>query len=338
MESIDSNIIFLGLLIIVVGVGIIYFINKQKNSDPVDSVQLTKDYENTLNTKLNELKDKFATDLGLVNKSIGAREQDAKQILQSQQQLYDSLTGSKRFGVAGELLLENAFRNSGLTEGREFIINKNYQKDGTTLFCEFAIIHPTGLVLPIDSHWPKTAYEILLDMRKQLGNKTQEQIEQENKKLKEIVKQYENKAKEVKSKYADNAASMDFSIVYVPSESLHFELSTFVNDDKELFLSKIQREYKVTLMGPSTFHAFISSILLGFNTVSSDQKAKKFIQHWNTLTTIVKNHMQEIETINNKIQGLMKASDAFERSGNKLNAEIDRIKSSIDEVEENKNA
>ena len=57
MESIDSNIIFLGLLIIVVGFGIIYFINKQKNSDPVDSVQLTKDYENTLNTKLNELKD-----------------------------------------------------------------------------------------------------------------------------------------------------------------------------------------------------------------------------------------------------------------------------------------
>ena len=82
------------------------------------------------------------------------------------------------------------------------LVNKNYQKDGTTLFCEFAIIHPTGLVLPIDSHWPKTAYEILLDMRKQLGNKTQEQIEQENKKLKEIVKQYENKAKEVKSKYA----------------------------------------------------------------------------------------------------------------------------------------
>ena len=53
----------------------------------------------------------------------------------------------------------------------------NCKKDGKSLTVEFAIKHPTGLYLPIDAHWPKTAYENLLELRKV---ETTDEIEQQN--------------------------------------------------------------------------------------------------------------------------------------------------------------
>ena len=47
--------------------------------------------------------------------------------------------------------------------------NKSIEKDGTTLSVEFAIMHPTGLVMPVDSHWPITSYENLLKLRKYIN-------------------------------------------------------------------------------------------------------------------------------------------------------------------------
>ena len=95
---------------------------------------------------------------------------------------------------------------------------------------------------------------------------------------KEIIKSYGNKAKEVSKKYIDSPISTDFACVYVPSESLYLELNTHITLDKELWISEIQKKYKVTFMGPSTFSAYCSAILLGFNSIAVDQKAK-------TLTT-----------------------------------------------------
>ena len=270
--------------------------------------------------------DSFSNSIGQV---IGT----LNQIKETNNRLSESFSGSKRFGTRGELILENALKSSGLVEGKNWIKKKNYRYEGTTLQVEFALIHPSKQVLPIDAHWPKELYYKLIDHRK-IEKKSEEIVKEEKKLLKDLVDKYIDKAKEVRKKYTDNSASIDFSIIYCPSESLHHELACYINEKNEMLVDIIQRDHKATLMGPSTFLAFIQAILFGFNTFQADKKAKKLLLHWDSLTNVVSNHINHIEKVNNKIQGLVKESNEFERDGNKLQTEIDKIKEAFKSDEE----
>lgn len=319
----DINIILILAFVVAITVILVnkFFAPTVTNSSN-DLDNLTEKYKTALEATLGNLKSSLQSDLSkidVVNTNVN--------------KLNESFSGSKRFGTKGELILEHAFNNSGLVKGKDWIKNKEYKAGGTTLTVEFGLIHPSKLVLPIDVHFPMTKYNSLIDLRKQDKEKSSDQIKQEEKMLKELAKNFEEKAKEVRKKYVDNPASINFSIIYCPSESLFHELATYVDENKEMLLSKIQKE-RATLMGPSTFVAFISSILLGFNTFEADKKAKKFMQYWDSLINIVKRHVGHIQDINNSISGLVKASNEFDKAGQKLQVEIDRIKDSIEEMED----
>ena len=136
-------------------------------------------------------------------------------------------------------------------------------------------------MLPVDSHWTKTAYEQLLELRKQPSSPDRDAKIEE--KYKEIIRDYGKKAKDVNTKYISSPISTDFACVYVPSESLYLELNTHITEEKSLWITEIQKKYKVTFMGPSTFSAYCSAILLGFNAISADKRSQNFLKHLDSL-------------------------------------------------------
>ena len=259
---------------------------------------------------------------------IGAKAVDIERI---HQKLVDTLTGSSRTGVTGELLLKNFFEHSGLVKGTQYIENQNYIKDGTTLRVEFAIKHPTGLVLPIDSHWTKTLYEHLLELRNQPSSDERDSKIKE--KYKEIIKDYGNKAKDVSTKYISSPISTDFACVYVPSESLYLELNTHITENKELWISEIQRKYKVTFMGPSTFSAYCSAILLGFNAISADKRSVGFLKHIDKFKKLIIDNYKLTEGHQNKAEALYKTSTDVHRSAEKLKIEMEKVDEELHDIE-----
>lgn len=286
--------------------------------------------------KIENLKDKFTTDLATVSTNLGTNkgviEAKSEQILKAHQRLLDSLTGSKRFGIAGELLLENLFKHSGLVIKKQWIQNQSYQKDGTTLSVEFAILHPTGLCLPVDSHWTKTMYEDLLDLRKQPSSL--ERDENINEKFKDIVKDYGTKARDVNKKYINSPISTDFACIYVPSESLYLELNTHVAENKELWIEEIHRKYKVTFMGPSTFSAYCSAILLGFNSIAVDEKAKSFLKHIDTFKRLIINHQDSIDKHYNKMEQSYRSAEEIQRTSEKIKTEMEKAEAALKDMED----
>jgi len=296
-----SEYIIIILLIILIGLVLL----KNKSNEKTDSYDhlkhegYNKDIKDDISVKIENLRLAVTNSVTSVGTNVGVNkgiiEAKSGEILEAHRRLVDSLQGSKKSGLAGELLLENFFRSSGLVENTQWVKNQSYEKDGTTLSVEFAIKHPTGLVLPVDAHWTKTIYEKLLKIREEPINFTDEAInEDRNRRIedlyKEIIKSYGNKAKDVSKKYIDSPISTDFACVYVPSESLYLELNTHITTEKELWISEIQKKYKVNFMGPSTFSAYCSAILLGFNSIAVDQKAKTFLKHVDALNLLIKNH------------------------------------------------
>jgi DNA recombination protein RmuC len=334
------------ILIILFIFAVVYL--KKKNDGDVynksDHEGFKTDIISDIQTKIDQVKTDLTTTLTNISTSAGTNkgilETKSDQILKAHQKLVDSLTGSKQFGKTGELLLENLFNNSGLVYEKQWVKNLTIKKDGKSLSVEFAIKHPTGLYLPVDAHWPKTSYEKLLELRKV---ETTDEIELQRLKkekddlFRKIVKSYEDKAEEVNKKYVDSAISAEFACVYIPSESLYHEVTTHVNEDKELWISKIQDKTKVTFMGPSTFAAYCSAILLGFNQIEGDRKAKMFVKHLEALTNSIDQLNETTSKHENNLKKSYTDAQAVTSTAEKMKTNLQRIKEEIDNIDESKN-
>ena len=317
-----SLIISIITLIVVIVVAFLVFSNKSKDTATLDPEKFETNSKELLD-KIDELKTKFMTDISTAQNNIntvignlgstvgqtkGELQTKNDQILQAQQNLLDALTGSKKTGIAGELLLQNLLDQSGLVKGQQWIQNQNYKKDGSTLHVEFAIVHPSKLVMPVDSHWPKDLYNELNDIRRE--EQSEDRDKREEKKFKEIVR------------------------VYIPSESLHLEISNHVAETtKELWIGEIQKKYNVAFMSPSTFSAYCSALLLGFNSIAVEEKALNFLRYKDKLVNMVTDLCDLTAKLNNKIQGVLKSSGELDDKSGQIKLEIERVERTLKEIE-----
>ena len=340
------NSILIVVLIILLIVAILSL--KKKNDGDVysksDHEGFKTDIISDIQKKIDQVKTDLTNSLTTISTAAGTNkgilETKSDQILKEHQRLVDSLTGSKRFGETGELLLENLFKNSGLVYEKQWVKNLTVKKDGKSLTVEFAIKHPTGLYLPIDAHWPKTAYENLLELRKV---ETTDEVEQQRLKkekddlFKKIINDFADKAKFVNDKYINNSISAGFACIYIPSESLYHEITTHINEKKVLWISTVQEKTKVTFMGPSTFSAYCSAILLGFNSIEVDQKAKNFMKHLDSLNSLVKKLHEETITHENNMKKVYTSSQSVSSAAEKIKTKMEKVEEEINNIEENKN-
>ena len=330
------------LIVVIIIVLALFFIKKKNDGDVYsksDHEGFKDDIIKDINARVDQVKKDLSDTLTTISKDAGTNkgvlETKSDQILKEHQRLIDSLTGSKRFGKTGELLLENLFKNSGLVYEKQWVKNLTIQKDGKSLSVEFAIKHPTGLYLPIDAHWPKTSYERLLELRKV---ETTDEIEQQriNKEkedlFKKIINDYRDKAKEVNKKYVDSSISAGFACIYIPAEGLYHEVTTHVNEEKELWISKVQEATKVTFMGPSTFAAYCGAILLGFNQIEGDQKAKMFVKHFEALTNSIDKLNEETITHEKNIKKAYSDAQAVTSASEKMKSNMQRITEELENM------
>ncbi len=130
---------------------------------------------------------------------------------------------------------------------------------------EFAIVMPgcadEGVLLPIDSKFPMEAYlrkEELVDS----GD-----AETSKEALKALARTLINEAKRIQGKYINPPVTTDFAIMYLPTEGLYADaISMGVSDI-------CQREYHVTISGPSTLTALLNSLQMGFRTLAIEKQS-----------------------------------------------------------------
>ncbi len=338
----DLTIIIISFLILIATVLIFYLLRKKDNKDhelndftkheanlirAIDKLEgnMKRELENA-STKYSEVKEKLGESKSLVDERT-------RYISGLSERLLQSISGSKRMGMAGELMLRNILDHSGLVKGKQWIENQNYKKDGKTLNVEFGIVHPTGLVMPIDSHFPSDLYGQLNNIRSQPVSEERENLEKE--KFIELIKAYGEKAKSVSQKYLGHEISANFACVYIPSESLYLEINTHVAESKELWISEIHKKYKVIFLGPSTFSAYISAILLGFNSIAVEEKALLFLKYMEKFKGLIKDHYEDLAKLQNKIDSITKGSADASRSGEKIKNELEKIENELKEINKN---
>lgn len=335
----DLTLIIIIFLILVTSIVIFNLIKKSDNKTQ-ELPDFTK-HEDNLIRAISRLEDNMKRELDNATKNYSEVKEKlgegkslvderTKYISGLSERLLQSISGSKRMGMAGELMLRNILDHSGLVKGKQWIENQNYKKDGKTLNVEFGIVHPTGLIMPIDSHFPSDLYSQLNNIRSQPVSDERDNLEKS--KFIELVKVFGEKAKSVSQKYLGHEISANFACVYIPSESLYLEINTHVAETKELWISEIHKKYKVIFLGPSTFSAYISAILLGFNSIAVEEKALLFLKYMEKFKGLLKDHYEDLAKLQNKIESITKGSADASRSGEKIKNELEKIEHELKEI------
>jgi len=142
---------------------------------------------------------------------------------------------------------------------------------------EFAIRLPgrgenQPLWLPIDSKFPREDYE-----RLQLAQDRAdpEGVEEAGRALELRLK---NEARTIHEKYIGPPHTTDFGILFLPTEGLYAEALR-----RPGLSDNLQREYRVTLAGPTTLTALLNSLQMGFRTLAIEKRSSEV---WELLSAV----------------------------------------------------
>lgn len=185
------------------------------------------------------------------------------------------LTNVKTRGTWGEVQLESLLE--------QVFIKDHYEKQVTLTIgsrdaVDFAIKLPDKgsqkgfIYLPIDAKFPLEDYQRLVAAQEKGDT---DQIELASKAL---VNRIKLEAKSIKEKYIVPPATTDFAVLYVPTEGLYVEVLRVAG-----LFEQLQTVYRVTVAGPTTIAAILSSYQLGFRTLAI---AEQTSQVWELLTGI----------------------------------------------------
>ena len=200
--------------------------------------------------QLNERLDKAAMVIQGVNREIG----QMSEIGRNMKELQEFLKSPKLRGNIGEQVLKD-------------LISQMFPKNSFNLQHEFksgekvdAAIKTDAGILPIDSKFPMENFQ---KMSKAEGK------EKENFQ-KEFVRDVKKHIDAISKKYIlPEEGTMDFALMYVPSESVYYEV---VNETE---LMDYARRVRVYIVSPSTLYAVLQTILLSFEGKKLETKSKE---------------------------------------------------------------
>jgi DNA recombination protein RmuC len=272
------------------------------NSVKLEKMRETVDEKlhKTLETRLGESFKLVSERLELVQKGLGEMQNLATGV----GDLKKVLSNVKTKGVLGEYQLEAILEQ--LLSSSQYARNVK-TKAGSNDMVEYAVKIPSkedsekSLWLPLDAKFPSEDYERLLTAY-EMGNV--EDIARYQKELERRVRLF---AKDIKTKYVDPPQTTDFAIMFLPFEGLYAEVLRIPG----LFES-VQREFKITITGPTTLSAFLSSLQMGFRSLAVEKRTSEI---WELLGAVRTEFGKFGEVLDKTKEKLDQASKEIERAG-----------------------
>lgn len=174
------------------------------------------------------------------------------------------LTNVKTRGTWGEVQLSALLEQ--LLTAEQFGCNV-VTKPGSNERVDFAIRLPgkdDGAVvwLPIDAKYPIEDYQRLLDAQERGDPAAVEEASRA------IETRLKIEAKSIHEKYVSPPHTTDFALLYLPLEGLYAEALRRPGLGETL-----QREWRVSLTGPTTLAAMLNSLQMGFRTLAIEQRS-----------------------------------------------------------------
>ncbi len=287
------------------------------NAAKLDEMRATVDekLQATLQARLGESFKQVADRLEQVHKGLG----EMQSLAQGVGDLKHLLTNVKTRGIFGEAQLASLLEQVFVPDQYAVQVAT---RPGSKNVVDFAIKLPgksdngEPLWLPIDAKFPNEDYERLLDAQ---GRADVLGAEAAGKALEMRIRL---EAKSISEKYVEPPYTTDFAILFLPTEGLYAEVLR-----RPGLMEGLQREHRITLAGPTTLLAMLSSLQMGFRTLALEKRSSEVWQVLGAVKTefgkfgdVLAKVKAQTETVLKTIDGAETRSRAMGRALKKVEA------------------
>jgi len=327
----DTQLLIIGFLIFVGFTAIVYFLNNkisnlQNNKSDASLLEWLKTMQSTINSsstnmvktlqenskQLNQRLDRAATVIRDVGKEVG----QMSEIGRSMRELQDFLKSPKLRGNIGEQVLKDLI--SQMFPKNSFHIQYQF-KSGERVD---AAIQTDAGILPIDSKFPMENFQKIIKAE----NKIDKNLAQ-----KEFARDVKKHITEIAKKYIlPEEGTMDFALMYVPSESVYYELVNMLE------VMEFAKQSRVYVVSPTTLYAHLQTILLSFEGKKIQSRSREVFRILRAVQIDYNKVEENMETlgkhINNASSQFNNVATGFNRLGHKLNSTSHLEKQVVKEI------
>ena len=217
------------------------------------------------------------------------------------------LTNVKTRGTWGEVQLEALLEQVMTTEQFEKNIST---RPGSSERVEFAIRLPgreargheaPPVWLPIDAKFPVEDYQRLVEAQERADVAAVEQA------AKALESRLREEARKIRDKYVEPPHTTDFAILYLPTEGLYAEALR-----RPGLAEVLQRDFRVSIAGPTTLTALLNSLQMGFRTLAIEKRSSEV---WAVLGAVKTEFGKFGEALESTRKKLEQATKSIESAG-----------------------
>ena len=322
----DNLLITLVVVLLVLNIGVVLFLFKNKKEKIENPTQALKDEFNSFKESFSQSFGHMSKDIAKdmsgaltrVDEKVGVFNKQVESLNKSQENFSRILAGVKQYGVLAEFSLASLLKD--LLPASQCIENVKMKPDETGDTVEFAIKLQDVLV-PVDSHWPIEKFK---EIDNAYQSKDKEALAEARK---DLAAAFRSKAKAVSSKYIAPPKTTDFAIVYAPTESLFLELTNYQDPTtKELLTQELMKKHKVTIMGPNNLSGYLQSLHMGFQTLKVQKHATQIYNDLKLISRRFEKHFDGIVDLRKKLEQAMTTTDSFGRDARSIMNTLNNIK------------
>jgi DNA recombination protein RmuC len=272
------------------------------NTAKLEEMRVTVDekLQSTLHARLGESFKQVADRLEQVHKGLGEMQTLAAGV----GDLKHLLTNVKTRGIFGEAQL------AALLE--QVLVPDQYSaqvstRPGSKNVVDFAVKLPgkgedgQPVWLPIDAKFPNEDYERLLDAQARAD------VVAADAAAKALEARIRLEAKSIGEKYIEPPHTTDFAILFLPTEGLYAEVLR-----RPGLMEALQRDHRITLAGPTTLLAMLSSLQMGFRTLALEKRSSEVWQVLGAVKTEFGKFGDVLAKVKNQTQTVLNTLDSAE--------------------------
>ncbi|KKU70740.1 MAG: hypothetical protein UX94_C0001G0029 [Parcubacteria group bacterium GW2011_GWA2_47_21] len=238
------------------------------------------------------------------------------------QNLQDILKNPKQRGILGEYYLETLLKN--------VLPPNSYQMqypfpDGTIVD---AAVFVKDKIIPIDSKFSLENYNRLSETRDPAEKERLEKL---------FVNDLKNRIVETSKYIQPEQNTTDFAFMFIPHEAIYYDLLAnkvgAVTDDTENLVQRAAGKYRVIIVSPTSFLAYLQTVLQGLKALQIEETAKEIIKRVGELARHLKSYEEYHVKLGNAISVAVNHYNATGKEFKKIDKDVMRITGASGELQ-----
>jgi len=335
-----ENILWIIITVLVGGILAYFLFGKRKQNNQNDGtgfsllLQQMNELQKTVDQKLGESHKQVNESLKFhssesnkiirdVTEKLTRLDETNKQVISfadQLQNLQDILKNPKQRGILGEYYLETVLKNV-LPVG-------SYQMqyafpDGNIVD---AVVFVKDKIIPIDSKFSLENYNKMIEERNPAEKKKLETI---------FVNDLKNRITETSKYIQPSQGTTDFAFMFIPHEAIYYDLLTNkvgAGEENENLIQRAAGKYKVIITSPTSFLAYLQTVLQGLKAMQIEESAKEIIKKVEDLGKHLKSYDEYHTKLGNALGTVINHYNTSNKELKKIDKDVLRIAGSSPEL------